>query len=50
MTSIKQSNGKMAIKPLLAQRDRCCQRSCAAIAGTVCVCVDAQVCVLARVK
>lgn len=48
MTSIKQSNGKMAIKPLLAQRDRCCQRSCAAIAGTVCV--DAQVCVLARVK
>lgn len=44
MTSIKQSNGKMAIKPLLAQRDRCCQRSCAAIAGTVCVWMHKFVC------
>lgn len=38
MTSIKQPNGKMAIKHLLAQCDQCCQRSCADISGTECVC------------
>lgn len=44
MTSIKQPNGKMAIKHLLAQRDQCCQRSCADIDGLmsarVCVCLS----------
>lgn len=60
MTSIKQPNGKMAIKHLLAQRDQCCQRSCADIDGLmsarVCVCVSVRVwfartvCVLMHVK
>lgn len=51
MTSIKQPNGKMAIKHLLAQRDQCCQRSCADINGRVCVCVSARtVCVPVHIK
>lgn len=44
MTSIKQPNGKMAIKHLLAQRDQCCQRSCADINVSACVCVCAFEC------
>lgn len=39
MISIKQPNGKMAIKHLLAKCDQCCQRSCADISGSVCACV-----------
>lgn len=50
MTSIKQPNGKMAIKHLLAQRDQCCQRSCADINGSVRVRACTVLCVLVHVK